>query len=181
VNEFAEGVFPGVGEIATNIDDAEIAIRHIIVEGYIGDATPGYDGNDNRALLPDGDVSDDSTPGTSFAAPVRWIYETLVRPDAFGAPTTKRGPLIDFFLGLQADLQESKAKLDFDKGWIDCAIIDPDWGDLGLANTKALFDAQTRRNVQNAECGHISEGTQGRANCENAIGAAPARVSPRRV
>jgi hypothetical protein len=187
---------------------------------------------------PDGDISDDSTPAISFNAPIRWIYETLVRPDAFGAPTTKRGPLIDFFLDLQADVQESKAKVDFDRDWTDCAIIDPDcyevqktltvntvlgvrhptvtvqecigatigclispldvaddliinnigsaymgawiddiqdglehWGELGLASTRALFDPQARRDLQNEECQFISEGTQARADCENGIGA----------
>ena len=238
VNEFAQGVFPGVGEIISEVDDAEIAIRHIIVEGYIGDATAGYDGNDDRTLLPGGDISDDSTPGIAFNAPIRWIYETLVRPDAFGAPTTKRGPLIDHFVDLQADLQESKAKIDFDKAWTDCLIIDPDcyvvtktltvntirgvrhptvevqecigattgcaislldvaddliinnigsaylgawiddvhvglqhWGELGLASTRALFDPQARRNLQNEECQFISEGTLARANCEAGVGA----------
>ena len=238
VNEFAEGVFPGLKEIFTNLDDAEIAIRHIIVEGYIGDATRGYDGNDDRTLLPDGDISDDSTAGISFDAPIRWIYQTLVRPDAFGAPTTKRGPLIDFFLKTQAGLQETKAKVDFDRDWTDCAIIDPDcyevtktltvdtvrgvrhptvtvqecigatigclispvdvaddlilnnigsaymgawiddiqsglehWGELGLASTRALFDPQARRNLQNEECKFISEGTQARENCEAGVGA----------
>src|SRR4051812_8954243 len=33
INELAKGVFPGVGEILSNSSDAEIAIRHIILEG----------------------------------------------------------------------------------------------------------------------------------------------------
>ena len=51
VNDFAQGVFPAVGDIVTDVDKAEIALRHIIVEGYIGDATPGYDGNADRTTL----------------------------------------------------------------------------------------------------------------------------------
>jgi hypothetical protein len=239
VNEFARGVFPGVGEIVTSSSDAEIAIRHLIVEGYVGNATPGFDNNDDRTTLPDGDVSDDSSPGVAYDAPVRWIYETLVRTDQPDAPSSKRGPLIDFFWGLQGDLQVEKAKLDFDKNWTDCAIIDPDcyeiqhtltigtmlgfrhvnvtrqecigatigclaslvdiaddlivnnigsayigawiddiqdglehWGELGLASTRALFDPQTRRDVQNDEC-HVngSESNLVRINCENGISA----------
>ena len=45
------GIFPSVGEIVTDVDKAEIALRHIIVEGYIGDATEGYDGNADRTPL----------------------------------------------------------------------------------------------------------------------------------
>ncbi len=51
VNDFAHGVFPGVGEIVSDVDKAEIALRHTIVEGYIGDATAGYDGNENATTL----------------------------------------------------------------------------------------------------------------------------------
>ena len=126
VNEFARGVFPGVGEIVTSSSDAEIAIRHLIVEGYIGNATPGFDNNEDRTTLPDGDVSDDSSPGVAYDAPIRWIYETLVRPDQPDAPSTNRGPLINFFWSLQANLQVEKAKLDFDKDHSDCALVDPD-------------------------------------------------------
>src|ERR1044072_8518776 len=54
VNEGAKGVFPGVGEILTHKTDAEIAIRHLILEGYVGNATPGYDANDDRSQLANG-------------------------------------------------------------------------------------------------------------------------------
>src|SRR5688572_363721 len=69
VNEFAHETFPGVGEILTDKVSAEIAMRHLIVEGYIGDATEGYDGNPNRTTLQDGsgDMSDDETAGIPFA------------------------------------------------------------------------------------------------------------------
>lgn len=80
VNDFAHGIFPAVGEVLTDVDKAEIALRHVIVEGYIGDATAGYDGNPDRTTLPDGDVSNDSTPAIAFDAPNRWIYDVLVDP-----------------------------------------------------------------------------------------------------
>ena len=86
VNDVSEGVFPSVGEILTDLDDAEIAIRHVIVEGYVGDATPGYDGNDERGLVPgevneDGnpEVSDDASPHIPFAAPKRFISASCDR------------------------------------------------------------------------------------------------------
>jgi hypothetical protein len=72
VNNFALGVFPGVGEILTDADKAAIAIRHIIVEGYIGDATNGFDGNPDRTAI-GGDVSDDSTPAVSINAPHNFV------------------------------------------------------------------------------------------------------------
>ena len=102
-NDFARGVFPAVADVLTNVDDASIALRHIIIEGYVGDATAGFDGNPERGPAPGGDVSDDSTPGIAYDAPHRFIYETLIRLDA-GAPSTERGPLIDFFLDLRAAL-----------------------------------------------------------------------------
>jgi hypothetical protein len=122
VNDFAEGVFPAVGEILSDPAAAAIAIRHIIIEGYIGDATPGYDGNADRTLVAgevneDGQpqVSDDSTPGIDFGIPPDlFLWETFVgrAPDATGAltqplpgqPTADRGPILDFFYGLRNDL-----------------------------------------------------------------------------
>lgn len=154
VNDFAHGIFPAVGEIVTDVDKAEIALRHTIVEGYIGDATGGYDGNPDRTTLPDGDVSDDSTPGIAFDAPREWIYDKLVNPHtplpvgscaggdddndgtvddgcpgkAFtvGDPEPARGPLIDYFLDLQSDLQLQEAVLEHDGEREDCALVDPD-------------------------------------------------------
>ena len=86
VNDFAEGIFPAVGEIVDSLtsDQRELAnaLRHFLTEAYLGDATPGFDGNPERTVLPDGDVSDDSTPGIPFDAPTRFIYESLIRPFA---------------------------------------------------------------------------------------------------
>lgn len=247
VNELSGGVFPAVSDVLTDADAASIAVRHILVEGYIGDATPGYDGNPDRTLLPDGDVSDDSTPGIHFDAPIKFIYNTLVRQNP-GAPTTERGPLIGFFTDLRSSLQsfvtdnpqpiedalsafdDTKAQLDaatedcnfedipdaahdlifcpialvglagaalvdsaeafanfvtssleaavkivlnaYANAWI--ADIDDglrNWGELGLASTRALFDPQARRNTQNDECGPLgSENQLVRINCEDGIG-----------
>ncbi|HEU4514821.1 MAG TPA: hypothetical protein VFR87_17055 [Nocardioidaceae bacterium] len=267
VNDFAHGVFPGVGEIVNDVDKAEIALRHTIVEGYIGDATLGYDGNPDRTTLADGDVSNDSTPGIAFDAPTGWIYDKLVNPytslpvgscdggdddgdevvddgcpgkpyTAGEDPEPVRGPLIDYFLDLQSDLQLQEAVLEADGEFTDCLHADWDcekqvenvtvdtvrgfrtgsyerwvcigatigcaadpgdgvddatfsefaedyleawiddievgltkWGEVGLASTRALFDPQTLRNVQNDECKHSAEDTQARADCEDAVGA----------
>jgi hypothetical protein len=121
VNDFARGVFPGVSEILTDAERAAIAVRHIVVEGYIGDATPGYDGFQDdpddptrpRAPAPGPqcppgdplcDVSDDSTPGFPYDAPHRFIYRTLIDPAA-ATPSSDRGPLIDLFLLLRSGLE----------------------------------------------------------------------------
>ena len=98
-------------EILTSSQKAAIAIRHIIVEGYIGDATPGYDGNGDRGPAPGGDTSDDSTPAiefpdlADFAGLNRFIYETLIDPAA-STPTGDRGPIIDLFLDLRSGLAD---------------------------------------------------------------------------
>lgn len=102
VNDFALGVFPGVGEILTEADEAAIAIRHIIIEGYIGDATYGFDGNPDRTQV-GGDVSDDSTPAVTIDAPHTFVFNTLIDPNA-PTPVAGRGPIIDGFLTLRASL-----------------------------------------------------------------------------
>jgi hypothetical protein len=123
VNDFSGGVFPSVSEIAGDPAAAAIAVKHIIVEGYLGDATPGYDGNPDRGPAPganedgDPDVSDDATHGIAYAAPPdRFIYDVFVKRGVDGAghytqavpgqPTAARGPLIDFFYSLRNDLAD---------------------------------------------------------------------------
>jgi hypothetical protein len=142
INDVAGGVFPAVGEILTDVDDAEIAIRHIIVEGYIGDATAGYDGNKERGPVTgevneDGNpqVSDDATPHIAFAAPKRFIYETFINPDNALPVGTSRGPLIDFFLDMQAQLQVAEARYAWDSEYDDCSLLDPDC----YERTKTLY------------------------------------------
>lgn len=254
VNDFALGVFPAVGEILTATEKAAIAMRHIIVEGYIGDATPGYDGFQSgtnefeaRAPAPGGDVSDDSTPGFGYDAPHAFIYRTLIDPAA-ATPSDGRGPIIDMFLGLREGLQDFvsinpdpigdaisafddtvaamedveedcnfedvldaihdaiacpiallvfgftavidslEAFVAFAAGAIEAAalaVLDSyiaawiddigsglmNWSKLGLATTKGLFDAQTRRNLQNDECAGLGgEDQLLRAICENNVG-----------
>ncbi|MCW5625291.1 MAG: LEPR-XLL domain-containing protein, partial [Burkholderiales bacterium] len=87
VNEFAEGVFPDFLDIVTDTAAGDTralsnALRHFLVEGFIGDATPGFDNNPDRGPAPGGDVSDDSTPGIPYGVPTRFVYETLIRPFA---------------------------------------------------------------------------------------------------
>ena len=42
VNEYADGVFPGVAEIANNSTKSDISIRHLVVEGYFAAKTPHF-------------------------------------------------------------------------------------------------------------------------------------------
>jgi hypothetical protein len=130
VNDFALGVFPSVGDILTSVDEASIAFRHLVVEGYIGDFTPGFDGNPARSLLPNGDYSDDSTPSFGYNAPHRFIYEVLVKPSAQtpvmaqrGLYREARGPVLGFFMEMNDDIG-------------DYAAEDPD----PLADSIAAFD-----------------------------------------
>ena len=84
VNEFSEGVFPAVFDIVGGVPDGarELAngLRHLMMEDYFNQATPRFDANGERNLLPNGDISDDETPGIVFDAPTRFIYETLLKP-----------------------------------------------------------------------------------------------------
>ena len=103
INEMSEGVFPGMVDIARNLNDKEVALRHIILEGYIGAATQGFDNNPNESLLSNGDVAPDSTAGIPFAAPIRFIYNAMVEQSP-EAPTSNRGIILNFFQGLRSDL-----------------------------------------------------------------------------
>lgn len=114
INEFSEGTFPGVRDLIDDPSKAAIALRHLVAEGYVGDATPGFDGNSAREQLPDGDYSDDSTRHIPFDAPTVFIQRTLVglqQRDGAGnvvgstnGPAQDRGVLIDYFTSLRAAL-----------------------------------------------------------------------------
>ncbi|TNM39719.1 hypothetical protein FHP29_12705 [Nocardioides albidus] len=248
VNQLSEGIFPAVDELLSDPEKASIALKHLISEGYVGDATRFYDGNPERGPAPGGDISDDSTPGIAFDAPIKFIYNTLVKRDN-GSPTNKRGPILDRFYQLRAGLASFVGGADIDpvgdalahfnslqdslddlasacnfdgiedsvgdailcpikaalfgiefvgqsvaalltlagesvawaaqqalkayaSAWID--DIDAglrDWGELGLAATRALFDPQTRRDLQNEKCAWKgAESDQLRIDCEDGIG-----------
>ena len=116
-NDFSRGVFPEVTEILTSPEKAGIALRHIIAEGHVGDATPGFDGNPEFAPLFDWnsnifDWSDDSTTAYEYAVPTRFVYEVLVKKSSAtpvaatpGAYMDARGPIIGLFLVLQDTIQ----------------------------------------------------------------------------
>ena len=168
VNDFSGGVFPSFKEFV-NPEKAKISLRHIVVEGYAGNATPGWDRSqdeDDRGPVctspgPPGtncdDISDDQTHGIPFDAPHGFIYDTLVDPRvplpvgtcgdnrnddpldddvaddgcpgqhfSVGSPEPQRGPLLDFFLDLEATVQIKAAEFRFDADHTNCATIDPD-------------------------------------------------------
>ena len=106
INEMSGEVFPGVSEMLSDQSSAEIALRHVMLEGYIGAATQGFDADPDETQLGSGDVAGDSTPGIAFAAPQRFIFASLVDKDASGAPTQERGAVLDFFFNLRNSLYE---------------------------------------------------------------------------
>lgn len=152
VNEFAREVFPGVSEILTDANKAAIALRHITVEGYIGDATPGYDGNPDRTLV-NGDWSDDSTPGIPFDAPKEFVYDTLVRRGN-GQPSNDRGPILDFFLDMRATLAAELGQ------------TNPDPLSAALSNYDSIFDRISR---VECDCNFGFEGFLGTTCCDGTL------------
>src|SRR5262249_37934012 len=57
VNDLTEGVWPSFFKLPTDKRLFANAARHLLIEGYIGDATPRIDNDPDRTLLPDGDIS----------------------------------------------------------------------------------------------------------------------------
>jgi hypothetical protein len=190
INSFTGGTFPELGSnLLTDPEDLGNAIRHILVEGYIADATAGYDGSVEFRKPVGADVSDDNTPGTPLAGPPnRFVYETFVKRDN-GAPTNDRGRLLDFFHGLRGKLQAdfdsrpgqpgdvslNGAVKAYEKAWIEDVDAGlQDWAEFGTAIAKGAFDAQTRRDQQNEECGFLGADSTDpeslRGKCEDAIG-----------
>ena len=138
VNDFAGGVFPafsdlvaGSGPVPTRVIRAtENVLRHVIVEGYVGAATPGIDHNTDEAapVCPDGnapniatscldrgqpDYSDNTTPGVVLPT-VRqitnsgfehWMYKWMISTTATTpAHDQHRGLLLDLFINLRRKL-----------------------------------------------------------------------------
>jgi hypothetical protein len=89
VNEYARGIFPGPKEIAQDIQRLGIAIRHIVVESYIGKHTP--------------------STNLRIDAPTDFIYRTLI-----DNPTAKRlgnGDIFGHFFALKDRLIKSSDSL----------------------------------------------------------------------
>src|SRR5688572_980633 len=81
VNEFAEGVAPGFFAASQDQRDLGNMLRHFMTEAYMADALEGVDTNPDVTDV-NGDLSTVSTEGIEFQAPVRFIYEALIRPFA---------------------------------------------------------------------------------------------------
>jgi len=137
INEMSGEVFPGVTEILSDQSAREVALRHILLEGYIGAATQGFDTDPEETVAPFGDVAGDNTQGIPFGAPRRFIYATMVDRDAWGAPTRSRGKVIDFFYGLRDDLQ---AWVDDDPTPLEDALSE--WNDFQNTVNAAFRSAQ---------------------------------------
>lgn len=126
INEYAEGVFPAVFEALSDTEKLEIALRHIIMEGYIGQANAGFDNNPDRTRLPDGDDSDDSTPGRNYGVPTQFVYETLVNPFANTPVNACNDALDDDFDGVLNDGCPASIEPPFDPNGDHSAYDDAD-------------------------------------------------------
>ena len=136
VNEFSGGAFPDVPDIVLEVAggifaenelaSAENAVRHLLIEEYIADATPGFDGNSGRDTYIDIntnqtasnelgaiDYSSDSTPEIPFAAPpAQFIYETLLAKDIGGDPSALRSEKPFEIVGSPVSLTSILSNLD---------------------------------------------------------------------
>ena len=94
INTLDGGIWPDLGDVVSNEQALANPIRHILIEAYIADATPGYDGINEvgpitpglgpsldeiqRTRLPTGDVSNLSTPTVEIKAPLRFLYDAFI-------------------------------------------------------------------------------------------------------
>ena len=96
VNEFSTGPWPELMDILNFNEEPKYAasvIKHLLIEGYLADATPGFDhinavneeglpdeaeGEVERTLLPTGDVSSDSTPTRELDVVSRFLYNAMI-------------------------------------------------------------------------------------------------------
>jgi len=152
------GVFPAISDALTDLNKAGIAIRHLILERYMADGTPGVDGNPERGPAPGGDVSDDSSPGIPFDSPHRFVYETLINPATLtpipavrGSYSDARGPILGFFLELRDDLQDF---VDYDPDLLGDVInaYNDTIEDLIQLECACNFSASTPNGCDNACC-----------------------------
>lgn len=109
VNHFAQQLWPPITDVLTSVPALSVALRHKAVEAYFGDATPLYDGNPDRTFLPDGDISDITTPHRSFDAPHRFLYETFIDRLAPTPAGPEREFTIGVFLALRAHVVQTRA------------------------------------------------------------------------
>ena len=86
VNQFSDGPFPGASNLTTEELATVNAIRHLVIEGYVGDATPGAtvldkpEGEDQpREQTAYGDVSDDLSIARELNAPHQFIYDVFIQ------------------------------------------------------------------------------------------------------
>lgn len=106
INEMAGGVFPDF----TDLENSDISVRHVLIEGYVDKHRPGAD----------------AEPSTTYdmAAPLDFVGDTLVLSDF--ARSHSSSPIYDYFFEKQAALQVDVAARDFDLDHTNCLSIDPD-------------------------------------------------------
>jgi hypothetical protein len=90
VNELAGGIFPGQAEMVASSARRDIALRHIVVEGYIGKRTP--------------------PTSTTIAAPREFIYETFITSAT--ARRLARDSHFDRFWSLRENIRTARDDLD---------------------------------------------------------------------
>ena len=106
VNEYAEGVFPSVGEVLSDSDQRKIALRHIVVEGYIAEHTP----DTVKTIDSPNEFLEDIFIGTWTEIP-NGDHEKYHFERAPSDPRMNIGGAIDYFLGERERLVEKRQEL----------------------------------------------------------------------
>lgn len=92
VNDFAQGIFPAMADVVASTSARNIALRHIVTEGYIGKFT--------------------GTTSTSFNIPRDFIYQTFIASST--ARSLASGSFVARFWRLKEDIQDGIDDLDRD-------------------------------------------------------------------
>lgn len=168
VNDFSGGIYPPISDSHTpQQEEALIVPRHIVIEAYVAIVTPGYDRKtspavefnvptrflyqvliDPNAPTPADDplgvcgngVDDDGDGTIDDGCPEK--------PYKVGTPEVSRGPIVDYFLDLEAKQQIEYAKLRADANHTDCWYGDLNPGCKRVKSTKAVSTVRGIKNVE---------------------------------
>lgn len=111
VNKYSGGIFPDLTAGTPSTAEVNAALRHIVLEGYIGQRTPGT--------------------AAGIVAPIDFIRQTFIHNAT--ARQLGRGSFTDRFLDLREAIDDHISNLDTEVPWVCFGIWIPGWCEYKFA------------------------------------------------